>query len=325
MAGDPNWMAALENSIPEGEEIEAAGEEQEEQDDAPSADDQEEALDEEAPEETEGAESDEKAEAGADGELELGDEDEITIDGEAIKVKDFKAERMRQADYTRKTQALADERREFESERDEIVETNEELKSFVASLRDVETLEFELARYFPDTLDALKERVIAEALEVQDMTPREREAYFARKKADHALKARDKTDEYRRQREEKQTRKQSTAKLRETFTGWMAGSMAEHGLDAKNAKHQKLLRAELAEIARKEVLTEEHFKAAAKEVADTLGIKSKSAPKATEKKLPPARPVGKRAPAEKDDPKARARVKRASEDVFEEIRRKHRR
>ena len=325
MAGDPNWMAALENSIPEGEEVEDAVEEQE--DDAPSAEDQESALGDE-PEEGEATEeeTDEpEAKAADPDELELGDEDEISIGGETIKVKDLKAERMRQADYTRKTQALAEERREFEAERDDVIETNEELKAFVGSLRDLDTLEFELMRYFPDTLEALRERIISEALDVQDMTPRERDAYMAKKKAEHALKARTKADEYARQRDEKKARKQGTTQLRETFTGWMSGSMAEFGLDAKNPKHQKLLRSELAEAAKKEVLTEAHFKAAAKEVADTLGIKLEGKPKPADKKLPPVRPVGKKAPATKDDARVKVKPKRATEDVFEEIRRQHKR
>ena len=85
--------------------------------------------DEEVNETEEGAEGDDESDA-EDSE-EAGEVYEVTIDGQAVEVtlKEALAGYQRQADYTRKAQALANERQEFEAARGEISEIVEQVTS----------------------------------------------------------------------------------------------------------------------------------------------------------------------------------------------------
>lgn len=86
-------------------------------------------VDNEAPETLAADESDENAEDGS----EDGEEEELDIDGEPIRVpktlaEKLKARMMMQADYTQKTQALAEQRREIEAQR-QAVQWEREMES----------------------------------------------------------------------------------------------------------------------------------------------------------------------------------------------------
>ena len=71
-----------------------------------------------------------------DEEVDLGDDLKLTVPKSAVqRLKELKDGALRQADYTRKTQELAETRRAFEAERQQVVQsTNEELEAF-ATLR----------------------------------------------------------------------------------------------------------------------------------------------------------------------------------------------
>ena len=81
-------------------------------------------------EETDGEDA-EGEEPEADKSEEAGETYEVTIDGEtvAVTLEEALAGYQRQADYTRKAQALAQERQEFETAREEVAETIEQVTS----------------------------------------------------------------------------------------------------------------------------------------------------------------------------------------------------
>jgi len=90
---------------------------------------------------------------------------------------------LRQADYTRKTQALAEEKKALHAqvaqERADFQAKEEEFQEVVEwleGLKDVETMEFELSRYYPEAVAALRDKWILESQEEAELTERERAA-----------------------------------------------------------------------------------------------------------------------------------------------------
>ena len=92
-------------------------------------------------EETDGEDA-EGEEPEADKSEEAGETYEVTIDGEtvAVTLEEALAGYQRQADYTRKAQALAQERQEFETAREEVAETIEQVTSLDDAWNDNRTL-----------------------------------------------------------------------------------------------------------------------------------------------------------------------------------------
>jgi hypothetical protein len=125
-AMDDILSAPVEEVAPQDEPAEVESEEILESEEDTSEDDVE--VEAESEVEAEGEEPDEETEEEGDGSnvVTLDDEDEVIIDGESVKVKDAL---LRQADYTKKTQALADERKAFEAEREGMAAAAETMKS----------------------------------------------------------------------------------------------------------------------------------------------------------------------------------------------------
>src|SRR6185503_7176013 len=103
---------------------------------------------------------------------------------------------LRQADYTRKTQALAEERKslhaEIAKEREEFSAKEEEFQEVVAwleSIKDPDTMEFELTRYYPEAVAALKDKWLLDSQEEAELTEKERAALRRAKDAELKLKA----------------------------------------------------------------------------------------------------------------------------------------
>lgn len=299
----PIDLAAMENSIVDDEP---------ETESEPAEGEAEPAGDAEAP--AEPAEGDEPAEAEPET---VDDSAAVRVGDKTLTVKELKDGHLMQADYSRKTQALADERAAFEQERDGLHEENEELKSWVASLSDPAEMEFELERYFPDQFETLRQRIIEQAIEEQEMTDRERDAHRRARKAEVAQKAREKDEAFEAKKRERRESVQRTAALRQTFNGWLEETMAASGLDPANPKHQKLVRQEIANEHRGKTWTKETFEAATKEVASVLGAKPK-APPGKKAELPPVRPGGVKAPADKAKP-AKKKTQ-DSENFFDSLR-----
>src|SRR5574342_369275 len=177
---------------------------------------------------------------------ELAAEAKYKIGDKELTGKEIEAGMLRQEDYTRKTQAIAEERRSFQAEIEELKDENEEFKDWVGSLGDVDTLRFELARYFPQTLSALRDYFISEALEEQDMSESERAWKRRAEQAEVDRRAREQDEARQGKINEKRAMAQKTNELRQTFDGWLKETMESCGLDPEDRSHQKLLRNEIA-------------------------------------------------------------------------------
>lgn len=230
----------------------------------------------------------------------LDDEAEFDIDGEKVKGKELREGRLRQADYTKKTQALAEERKQFKETLATVNEEKQELVDWVSSLSDPETLQFELKRNFRETYNTLRDMIIEEVFEEQDMTENEIRMKRRAEDAEFNDRVRKADEEYNRKKNERQEYNKKTTELRNTYNGWTNTAMEAAGLDPKSAKHQKLVRGfVLAEFSGQD-WNEKHFQKAAEEVAKELGkfpAKKKVDPKAAASKLPPVKAQGNKAPA----------------------------
>lgn len=293
-------MAELENSIK----------------DEPEPETQENETELEASENEPGHEGEPEAEPELESDPELEDEAKFKIGDETVTGKDLKAERLRQADYTRKTQLLAEDRKAFEADRGALSEENEELKTWVSSLKDPEEMLFELDRYFPDTFQAMRDLIIQQAIQEQDMTPTELDATRRARKAEHAEKARQKDQDLADKKQARRDMEMKTAELRHTFNDWLQETMTEAGLDPKNPKHQKFVRKEVQTEHKGKTWTKDTFQEACKEVAGAMGLEPKS--QAKKPALPPTQTSGHKRPAARAD-KA-ARDKASSEDFFKNLR-----
>ena len=281
-------------------------------------------------EETESSEesaSEDLAEHAAEGEeTEESEESEETEEA----ADDEKADRMRQADYTRKTQALAEERKQIQAElaaekkkysdREEDVQ---EVQDWLQSLHNVEDAEYQLARFFPQTVEALKNKWIAEAGEESQLTERER-AMRARVRQLEIEKRGREEDE---KKLKTQAQKQQTMELRAKFDSWLPGSAKAAGL-VPDEDTFRLIRNELMSGAYDKVQWSENvFAAAAKAVAKAIKRGEPPPAEAAKKAAPPSlKGTGQKAPP---GAKAAAAAKpkkspQKSEDFFKQLREKYR-
>lgn len=319
----PLDIAALENSFKDKPEPEPETPEAEEtpEEEAPEAQDEALEVPDDSDEPEEETEETDLSELAAEAKYKIGDKE--------LTGKEIEAGMLRQEDYTRKTQAIAEERRSFQAEIEELKDENEEFKDWVGSLGDVDTLRFELARYFPQTLSALRDYFISEALEEQDMSESERAWKRRAEQAEVDRRAREQDEARQGKINEKKAMAQKTNELRQTFDGWLKETMAACGLDPEDRSHQKLLRNEIAGSYRGKTWTKDVFMAAAKDVAKALGKKpgeKKPAPKEKAKDAPPAmRPAGHKAPSQaKAQKKAESKAKiGTTEDYFQSLRDKY--
>lgn len=111
-------------------------------------------------------ESESQSDATTDESSDLPDELYYDIDGEEVSaadIKKWKSGHLMQSDYTRKTQALADERKRFQSERDELDSKLEMLRSAEADLEGLIMADLNGAN-----LDELREYDVSKYLEVTE-------------------------------------------------------------------------------------------------------------------------------------------------------------
>lgn len=117
---------------------------------------------EEAPEEAEEVEQVDSEELEAEEETEEAEEEEtlyLELDGEEFsldEVKQWKAGYMMQSDYTKKTQAIADERKALEKEKEALTDLSSQLEVLVAEDSEVDWAE--LKEYEPEKYIELKEK-----------------------------------------------------------------------------------------------------------------------------------------------------------------------
>lgn len=258
-------------------------------------------------------------------EPELADDVKFKVGEDILTGKELKLGNLRQADYTRKTQELAEERKQIEAVKEEI----EEVKEWAQSLIDPEAMHFELQRYYPKAFAKLKEKIIQEAIEEQDLDP----AHLHDRQLARALeverKARMQDEAQTKKRNEKKELAQKTAELRVQYDKWVDETMKEAGLDPTDTEHQALVRDRIAVRHRDQNWDKDLFSQISAHVAKVLGKTPKAKPATPAKpaaKLPPSpRPAGNKTPAEAKE-KAKATNKRAHKDVadsFTELRKKY--
>ena len=298
-------LVSLEEKFADtGDEIEEVPVEEEESTEEPAeeADEPEESEEEpaEAPEEDESEEPTE-------------DEEEVKKAG------------LRQADYTKKTQALAEERKklleEIEQEREQFsakMEEFQEVAEWVRALHDPDTMEFELSRYFPDTVKALRDKWLLESQEESALTPRERDALARARELERQLKAKKQDEEIISKKSQKQAQAQKTAELRKTFNLWMDEVLKPAGLDQESEDHRAMVRERLVAAYGQTQWTKDTFEQAAKDVAKRLKIKAPVKKEAAKPKTPPVpKSAARKAPEGK---KAKSKPKIEAESFFEKLR-----
>lgn len=312
-----NLLKSLESAVDNETEPEAPVEEETATEDEAPATETEPEEGEEAPTAEEG----EEAPAVEDDGTALDPKAEFTVDGEKVTGEELLKSRLRHADYTRKTQELAEERKAFEQERTAEKDKVSDYEEFLSGIKDVNTLELELERYYPDTLQALRDRIIEQAIEEQGCsTDAERDRLVRLRKSELREAAAKRDQELAGKRTKAREHEQKTAELRKTYLGWAAESMAAAGLDAKDQDHYELVAAKVTK--NKGQWTKETFQEAAKAAAKVLG-KTPPAAKATPK-LPPVRTLGHKAPpGEKAKLVKKAAPKKTSEDFFSSLRKQN--
>jgi hypothetical protein len=237
------------------------------------------------------------------------------------------SDRLRQADYTRKTQALAEERKKLQAEIDaerESFKTKEEdfneVFEWVKGLNDPEKAEYQLMRYFKPTMDALRDKWLLEAQEENNMTERERAALRRVRDLEIADRARKEDEEREAAANKKRMAAQRSAEFRKKLDGWLPEAAKTAGLDADEDMIQ-LVRNELANGKYWNMQWDLNVVTkAAQVVAKAL----KKAPPAPAKPTPPPslKGPGAKAPAGKQAPK-KTPSKRDSEAHFQKLREKY--
>jgi small-conductance mechanosensitive channel len=304
-------------------EVEESSEEETPETDA-EGDSEEEAAEEEGEEAS--PEEEEEPEEG----VELDPKAKYLVDGKVVTGEELEKGRLRQADYTRKTQQLAEIRKAADAKISTLEDENEELKNFVQELQNPDDMEFNLRRFFPKQYEDLKDRIIQEALEEHDMTERERELYRENKRAKIERLAKEKDEKFLKQRQERKDLTLKSNELTQQFHQWTLETMEEAGLDPESEEHMDLIRG-LASRRKGETWTRETFQQMAAKLAKSLGIKPKAkkaeptkpeSKKESTPKLPPVRTTSAKAPAGRDTQKPKPKPRHVG-DAFEELRRKY--
>ncbi len=248
---------------------------------------------------------------------------------EEPKPSEEEADRLRQADYTKKTQALAEERKKLHAEMDELKakqaakdEDIEEVSAWLKGLNDPEQAEYQLQRFFPQMLEQLKAKWIAEAGEESQLSERERAMRTRMRQLEVERRARAEDDE----KVQRKAKAQETADLRQKFNAWLPKAALAAGLTA-DEDTIRLIRNEMISGAYNGAQwTENVFVTAAKAVAKA--IKKGEAPpaeqaKAKAKAPPPSlKGTGHKAPPGGPKVKA-AKGPVDSENYFKNLRAKY--
>lgn len=132
--------------------------EQDESDGEEPDDAEDEASEEEAESEEEGDETDENEETEDEDDEQQGatldDDTDVDVDGRAVKLRELRDGYLRQSDYTRKTQALAEERKSFEGQK---AEAERARGAYIERLQMVDQFLQKSKPYDDETLDKLAE------------------------------------------------------------------------------------------------------------------------------------------------------------------------
>lgn len=231
------------------------------------------------------------------------DEDSPAEETDSALAAEDEAGRLRQEDYTRKTQALAEERKalkaEIEAEREEFSKKEEEfgeVANWLRGLNDPDQAEYQLTLEFPQTMAALKAKWIAEAGEESQLTERERAMRERVRQLEYEQRARKEEEDRAKARHEKAQKAARSAELRKQVDGWMPAAAKAVGLDQDEDTY-RLIYNELGNGNYFKVRwTQDVITQAAKAVAKAL--KKGAPPPAAPPKPPPSpKGTGHKAPA----------------------------
>jgi hypothetical protein len=109
------------------------------------------------------------------------DLDGVKVRGKKDAIEKLKAERLMQADYTRKTQAAAEERKAFEIERQSVAQQRQAHGAFMEEVATVKALDQQIAKYAQIDWDALDDQdpIQSRKLERQLRTLQEQRSQLA--------------------------------------------------------------------------------------------------------------------------------------------------
>lgn len=277
--------------------------------------------------EDEAPEGDEPEQDESEDGLTIDPEATYMVDGEKVLGKDLVGSKFRQADYTKKTQAIAEERKQFKAQLEEKDDELDEVVSWAKSLSNPDRMEYELETNFPEAYAALRDRIIEQALEESELKDdRARQYYQAARKARLEEIGRKAEQEFAQAKEAKVSQRKQVAEIRENVNKWMVSGMKVSGLDEANPDHRTALIDRLAVGYKGVVWTEEVVAQAAKSVAKLLGVKVKPEAPAEDPakaKLPVVRPVGHKPPAKQVQVLREQKAKASKPQSFDELRKKY--
>jgi hypothetical protein len=265
-----------------------------------------------------GQESEPAGAAGA-GPVEVKPEAKFLIDGKEVTGEELLTGRLAHADYTRKTQALADARKTFEAKSEEHEDYRGDVQEyFQRTLSDPSELLNEYRASAPEKFQALKKLILDEAIRVGDMTEAEFAMYQEMDKSKHEDWKRGRLSARAKAAEERTTMRSQRAEIHRSVSNWRAEAMKGAGLSLDNQDHTDAFYEYMTSRHRADRWTEEMIQAAAKSVAKRFGVKppkasaapaqvkdpktGKFVPAKPVQAPPPVRGLGTKRPPGKSDP-----------------------
>lgn len=233
--------------------------------------------DEEASEEgSEGAEGEEAPEGAPEAlpENAIDPAREYIVDGKKLKGEDIKAGMLMRDDYTRKTQALAEDRRTFEAKGEERADFDLEVQDFFTRIKDHKEALHEFEANYPDTYRKMWGHIVDEAMKVGDMSDGELAMYQENKR--HAL------EEWKRGREGarhelvegRKAQNQRSADITRKVQVWRSEAMKAAGLSLEDTDHTSAVFDRMVARHRDKTWTKEMFDAECANVAKAFKVKA---------------------------------------------------
>jgi len=164
-------------------------------------------------------------------------EDEIEEEFEGIKargkkeaIEKLKSERLMQADYTRKTQEVADNRKSFEQEREAFVRNAQMQQQYLDEVAEVRTIDRRLAQFAQVNWPALTDQDPVQALKLHTEFT---QLQAAKGQLVNALTQKQQQASHMQQRETAKQLMEARQTLERDIKGWspeLAGKLAEFGI-----------------------------------------------------------------------------------------------
>jgi len=255
----------------------------------------------------EGEEEEEPAKAGTG--LAIDPKAKYQIGDKEVTGQELLDGRMLREDYTRKTQAISEERKQLQGSLTEISDKFEDAVEWARSLHDVDTMELELIATYPKTYQALVDRILQHAVEeseIAEKDPRMLEHFRQARQARLERIARKRDEDYDKRVGNRVKAREKTAEMAKSFNTWAIEAMTGVGLDPNNPDHKEAVIDRLISGYKGQQWTAETFVQAAKRIAAILKVEppqKKESKEEKAKKLPSIRGTGNKVKSEKEAPK----------------------